>query len=81
MYCALKTELFFEGYLIYQHQGQAGKICAGDLNSSLTSQEAEVFIESLASSTCQHLQYNEMSWAAIAKDEEESDVQYVSVSW
>jgi len=73
-------QYYNQGYLIYQHKGQAGKICAGNLNSSLTSQEAEVFIESLASSTCQHLQYNEMSWAAIAKDEEESDVQYVSLA-
>ena len=67
--------------MIYQHQGQAGKICAGGLNSSLSSQEAEVFIESLATSTCQHLQYSKMSWAAIAKDREESDVQYVAVRY
>ena len=73
-------QYYDQGYLIYQHQGQAGKVCAAQLNNSLSSSEAEVFIQSLATSTCQHLQYNKLSWAAIAVDQEQSDVQYVGVS-
>ena len=69
-----------QGYLIYQHQGQAGKVCADSLNSSLDQQQSETFIRSLASTTCSHLQYNEMSWAAVTRDEEEAEVQYVGVS-
>ena len=69
-----------QGYLIYQHQGQAGKVCADSLNSSLDQQQSETFIRSLASTTCSHLQYNEMSWAAVTRDQEEAEVQYVGVS-
>ena len=69
-----------QGYLIYQHQGQAGKVCADSLNSSLSQQQSETFIRSLASTTCSHLQYNEMSWAAVTRDQEEAEVQYVGVS-
>ena len=68
-----------QGYLVYQHQGQAGKVCADNLNTSLSQQQAETFIRSLANTTCSHLQYNKMSWAAIARDEEEAVVQYVGV--
>ena len=69
-----------QGYLIYQHQGQAGKVCADNLNTSLPQDQAETFIRSLANTTCSHLQYNKMNWAAVTRDEEDADVQYVGVS-
>ena len=74
-------QYYDQGYLIYQHAGQAGKVCAGQLNISLTQEQTEVFIHSLANTTCNHLQYNQLGWVAITKDEEESEVQYVGVGF
>ena len=72
-------QYYNQGYLIYQHAGQAGKVCAGQLNASLTQDQTEMFIQSLANTTCHHLQYGQLGWVAITKDEEEAEVQYVGV--
>ena len=69
-----------QGYLVYQHQGQAAKVCAESLNTSLSQDQAQTFVRSLANTTCSHLQYDKMSWAAVTRDEEEAEVQYVGVS-
>ena len=69
-----------QGYLVYQHQGQAAKVCADSLNSSLSQAQAQTFVRSLANTTCSHLQYDKMGWAAVTRDEEEAEVQYVGVS-
>ena len=69
-----------QGYLVYQHQGQAAKVCADSLNTSLSQDQAQTFVRSLANTTCSHLQYDKMSWAAVTRDEEEAEVQYVGVS-
>ena len=69
-----------QGYLVYQHQGQAAKVCADSLNTSLSQDQAQTFVRSLANTTCSHLQYDKMSWAAITRDAEEAEVQYVGVS-
>ena len=68
-----------QGYLIYQHQGQAGKVCAEGLNTTLRPDQVEVLVHSLANTTCHHLQYRDMGWAAVAQDTEEGPVQYVRV--
>ena len=69
-----------QGYLVYQHQGQAAKVCAESLNTSLSQEQAQTFVRSLANTTCSHLQYDRMGWAAVTRDEEEAEVQYVGVS-
>ena len=67
-------QYYSQGYLIYQNQGQAGKVCAGQLEEALGSEQTEVFIRSLANSTCDHLQYGELAWAAVTRDQEEAEV-------
>ena len=69
-----------QGYLVYQHRGQAAKVCADSLNTSLSQDQAQTFVRSLANTTCSHLQYDKMGWAAVTRDEEEAEVQYVGVS-
>ena len=67
-------QYYSQGYLIYQHQGQAGKVCASGLEETLGAEQTEVFIRSLANSTCDHLGYGELAWAAITRDQEEAEV-------
>ena len=67
-------QYYSQGYLIYQHRGQAGKVCAAQLEESLGAEQTEVFIRSLANSTCDHLGYRELAWAAITRDQEEAEV-------
>ena len=58
------------------------QVCAEALNSTLDSEQVETLVQSLANTTCQHLQYNQMTWAAVTRDtEEETSVQYVGVSY
>merc|ERR1719150_2381405 len=59
-------QYYSQGYLIYQHQGQAGKVCADSLNTSLSlsTEQSEDLVRSLANSTCRHLQYSELAWPA-----------------
>ena len=69
-----------EGYLLYQHNGRAGKVCIEGLNKTVPEDQIEIVIERLANSTCRALEYRKMSWAAVGQDEELEDIQYVGVS-
>ena len=69
-----------EGYLLYQHNGRAGKVCIEGLNKTVPEDQIEIVIERLANSTCRALEYRKMSWAAVGQDEEQEDIQYVGVS-
>lgn len=69
-------QYYSQGYLIYQHRGQAGKVCAAQLEQSLGAEQTEVFIRSLANSTCDHLGYRDLAWAAITRDQEEAEVSH-----
>ena len=73
-------QYYSQGYLIYQHQGQAGKVCASGLEETLGAEQTEVFIRSLANSTCDHLGYGELAWAAITRDQEEAEVSHENIS-
>jgi len=68
-----------EGYLLYQHNGRAGKVCIEGLNKTVPEDQIEIVIERLANSTCRALEYRKMSWAAVGQDEELEDIQYVGI--
>ena len=59
------------------------QVCADSLNTSLSlsTEQSEDLVRSLANSTCRHLQYSELAWAAVTRDTEESaaPVQYVGL--
>jgi len=69
-----------EGYLLYQHNGRAGKVCIEGLNKTLPEDQIEIVIERLANSTCRALEYRKMSWVAVGRDEEIEEIQYVGIT-
>jgi len=69
-----------EGYLLYQQNGRAGKVCTEGLNQTVADDQVEIVIERLANSTCRALEYRKMSWAVVGKDEELEDIQYVGIT-
>jgi len=69
-----------EGYLLYQHNGRAGKVCIEGLNKTVPEDQIEIVIERLANSTCRALEYRKMSWAAVGRDEELEEIQYVGIT-
>ena len=45
------------GHLVYQKSGRAGKICADDLNKTVTADQMESALNDLGESTCRSLDY------------------------
>ena len=75
-----------EGYLLYQRAGRAAKVCArkpgeGEgAQEQEQEQEQERRVKELANTTCAALEYESLSWAAVARDEEKvEDIQYVGM--
>lgn len=65
------------GYLVYQEGGEAGKVCADDMNKTVPSEEVGRVLAKLGESMCNMLEYRDLEDIKIIRDKEEStDIRY-----
>ena len=60
------------GYLVYQEGGEAGKVCADDMNKTVPSEEVGRVLAKLGESMCNMLEYRDLQDIKIIRDKEEN---------
>ncbi|XP_040566515.1 uncharacterized protein [Lepeophtheirus salmonis] len=73
-------QYYNSGYLIYQDKGQAGKVCAEEMNKTIPTNEVDAVLNKLGESMCQKLDYKNFTSAELLMDEEDGDIRYVDMT-
>ncbi|TRY68657.1 hypothetical protein TCAL_02473 [Tigriopus californicus] len=73
-------QYYDKGYLVFQEGGQAGKVCADDMNRTVPSSEVGRVLDKLGQSMCNMLEYRDLKSIALQTDTEENeDIRYVDM--
>ena len=72
-------QYYDKGYLVYQEEGEAGKVCADHMNRTVPQEEVGRVLDKLGQSMCNMLEYRDLELIRIQEDKEEADVRYVDM--
>lgn len=70
------SQYYSEGYVVFNEKGQFGKICTENLNATVPEPNREATLNTIATSLCSTLSYENVNFVRIQEDKED-EVQYV----